>query len=214
MVGPELGVITVAHAGPQGGDRLTRDAFVCAPAHAPMQSGARVRSKATASAAEEPAWPLPGPPQLKVHTWYVLNRAAQRLREMVEAALLTKGLRRRHYAALLVIDAEGPLTQSELSSRIPVDRVAMVSVIDDLEAMRLATRRQSPTDRRAYLLTLTPKGIRTLAEARALVEAADAEGLSLLAPEDIARLDSLARQLCGWEQPSPKRVIKRNGAVN
>ena len=72
----------------------------------------------------------------------------------MEAALLPLGLRRRHYAALCVIAEEGPLTQQELSLRIPIDRVAMVSVMDDLEASGLAERRKDPSDRRVWRLVL------------------------------------------------------------
>lgn len=176
-----------------------------------------MRSRSAAGAARSLIPPLPGPDQLKVHTWYILNRAAQRLREMVEAALLTKGLRRRHYAALCVISAEGPLTQSELSGRIPIDRVAMVSVIDDLEAAKLARRQQRLDDRRAYSLTLTPKGEQVLREARALLEAVDAEGLAVLSAEEREQLDRLARRLCGWEpravSKSAPKPLRENGCA-
>ena len=147
--------------------------------------------------------PLPGPPQLKVHSWYVLNRAAQRLRELVEAALLPLGLRRRHYAALCVIAEEGPLTQQELSLRIPIDRVAMVSVMDDLEAAGLAERRKDPSDRRVWRLVLTPKGHRVREQAAAAIETAEAEGFAALSGAELTRLDRLARRLCGWDGAAP-----------
>ena len=147
--------------------------------------------------------PLSGPPQLKVHPWYVLNRAAQRLRELVEAALLPLGLRRRHYAALSVIAEEGPLTQQELSLRIPIDRVAMVSVMDDLEAAGLAERRKDPSDRRVWRLVLTPKGHQVREQGFAAIEAAEAEGFRALSLSELAQLNRLARRLCGWESETP-----------
>ena len=174
-------------------------------------SGLRAVAEKTADAT-----PLAGPDQLKVHTWYVLNRAAQRMRELVEGVLLPLGLRRRHYAALSVISAEGPLSQRDLSGRIPIDRVAMVSVIDDLESAGLAQRHPSLEDRRAYALTLTPKGDSILSKARALVEAADAQGLAPLSAEEQAVLDRLARRICGWDgaldtaaKPPPRRTAPR-----
>lgn len=144
--------------------------------------------------------PLPGAAQMKVHVWYNLCRAGQRLREMVDTALLTKGLRRRHYAALLVLGSEAELTQQALSARLPIDRVAMVSLIDDLEALKLVKRQRDPADRRAYLLLLTPKGARVLREARALVDAAEAEGLSVLTPAERSQLNALSRRICGWDE--------------
>ncbi len=159
------------------------------------------RGSARVSATKAVPEPLAGPDQLKVHSWYLLNRAAQWLREAVEAALLPLGLRRRHYAALAVIDAEGPLTQRKLSDRIPIDRVAMVSVINDLEAAALAERQPCPGDRRAHALSLTLKGDEVLRKARAAVDAADAAGLAPLSADERSQLDSLARRLCGWEAP-------------
>lgn len=177
-------------------------------------AASRTRSSIEGEEVDGAAAPLAGPDQLKVHTWYVLNRAAQRLRELVEGALLPLGLRRRHYAALSVISAEGPLTQRDLSSRIPIDRVAMVSVIDDLEATGLAERQPYPGDRRAYALTLTAKGDGILRKARTLVEAADARGLAPLTPEEKAQLDRLARRLCGWDEAPDvpvKPPVRRSG---
>jgi MarR family transcriptional regulator, lower aerobic nicotinate degradation pathway regulator len=191
----------------------------------PMSAGTQERNGAAVSGSAVPAigekelkgsdsvsLPLRGPPQLKAHTWYILNRAAQRLREMVEAALLKKGLRRRHYAALCVIETEGPITQRQLSDRIPLDRVAIVSVIDDLEEAKLAKRQKDPGDRRAYRLELTPKGARLLQEARTLVDAAEAEGLAVLSAGEQAQIDCLAHRLCGWE-PRAERAAGQTADV-
>jgi DNA-binding MarR family transcriptional regulator len=148
-----------------------------------------------------PELPLVGPAPLITQSWYVINRAAQRLRERVEAALLPMGLRRRHYASLAVIGTEGRLSQQELGNRIPIDRATMVMVVDDLERLGLVERRQDPADRRAYHILLTANGERALEQAKLRVAGAEVEGLAPLSAEQRRQLDGLVRILCGWEQP-------------
>jgi DNA-binding MarR family transcriptional regulator len=159
---------------------------------------ARARGPAAESAAGAPA-ALPSAASLLPQTWYVLNRAAQRLRELVEQALAPLGLRRRHYAALGILATEGPLSQQALSSRIPIDRATVVQIIDDLERLELAERRPEPADRRAYQIALTARGRSVLEDADRRVVAAETEGLSSLSGAERRTLDRLCRRLCGWQ---------------
>ncbi len=144
------------------------------------------------------AAPLPFAASLFDQTWYALNRAAQYVRLAVEEALAPLGLRRRHYAALGLLGAAGPLSQQELASRIPLDRASVVSVVDDLEALGFAKRRPDPNDRRAYHIVMTPAGKTALQSARRRVAAAQAAGFAPLTAEEIATLDALSRRICGW----------------
>ena len=146
------------------------------------------------------AAPLPFAASVLDQTWYVLNRAAQRLRLAVEEALEPLGLRRRHYAALGLLEAAAPLSQQELANRIPLDRASVVLVVDDLERLGFAERRPDPTDRRAYNIVLTPPGRDALHDARRRVAAAQAAGFAPLTADEVAALDALSRRICGWEQ--------------
>ena len=148
--------------------------------------------------------PLPSAAPLLPQTWYVLNRGAQRLRELVEEALLPLGLRRRHYAALGILASDGALSQQGLSSRIPLDPASVVQVIDVLEQLGLAVRQPEPADRRAYQIALTDPGRAVLQDATARVAAAEAEGLRPLSAVERKALDRMCRRLCGW-QPKPPR---------
>ncbi len=68
----------------------------------------------------------------------------------------------------------------------------MVAVIDELEAMGLAERRQHPDDRRKHAVYLTARGRRTLERARKVsVETAQ----DVFAPLDAAELETLRRLL-------------------
>jgi DNA-binding MarR family transcriptional regulator len=67
------------------------------------------------------------------------------------------------------------LSQQAIADALRIDRTTMVSLIDDLERMRLVRRERNPADRRAYTIRLTAKGreLQRRAE-RALDEAAAA----------------------------------------
>jgi DNA-binding MarR family transcriptional regulator len=144
------------------------------------------------------AEPLPAAAALLPHKWYVLNRAAQRLREMVEEALTPFELRRRHYATLGTLSIEGSMSQQALSARIPIDRATMVQIIDDLERLGMVERQPEPSDRRAYQVALTAHGRAILVEADRQVSLAEAAGLKPLSNAERKLLDELSRRLCGW----------------
>ncbi|MDA8051826.1 MAG: MarR family transcriptional regulator [Rhodospirillales bacterium] len=142
---------------------------------------------------------LPAAASLLPQTWYVLNRAAQRARELVEEAIAPLGLRRRHYAALGILAMEGALSQQALSSRIPIDRATVVQIVDDLERLGLAERQPEPADRRAYQIALTAEGRAVLAKADRLIAGAEAEAFKPLTAAERKAIDRLCRRLCGWE---------------
>ena len=54
--------------------------------------------------------------------------------------------------------AGGGLTLTALAERLGVTKQAALKVVDDMEARGLVARVPSPEDRRAKLLTLTPRG--------------------------------------------------------
>lgn len=147
----------------------------------------------------DPVPPLPYAAPLLPQTWYVLNRGAQRLRELVEEALLPLGLRRRHYAALGILAADGALSQQALSSRIPLDPASVVQIVDVLEQLGLAQRQPEPADRRAYQIALTERGRGVLEDASRRIAAAEEEGLRPLSAAERRALDRMCRRLCGWQ---------------
>ena len=131
---------------------------------------------------------------------FVAQQAAQALAiERLEPL----GLSPRAWGVLSTLAESGPLTQIELATTMSIDRTAMVYLIDELEAQRLAERVRSPQDRRAFLIHLTPSGRRTQRKAAtALAGAAD----TLLTPLDAAErrhlVDLLAKVTAHWQQVS------------
>jgi MarR family transcriptional regulator, lower aerobic nicotinate degradation pathway regulator len=72
------------------------------------------------------------------------------------------GIRTRHAALLVLIDAEGPMSQRALGRRLRIDKSPMVGLIDDLERLGLGERRRGRSDRRVQDIHLTTKGRRVL----------------------------------------------------
>src|SRR5437879_7714475 len=79
------------------------------------------------------------------------------------------GLTPALFALLNVLGAREGTIQQQLSSDMGIDPSAMVKLINELEDAGLANRRRRPGDRRAWKVTITPKGRRTLERARQLV---------------------------------------------
>src|SRR5215471_4952442 len=76
------------------------------------------------------------------------------------------GLTPALFALLNVLGAREGAIQQQLSSDMGIDPSAMVRLIDELEDAGLAQRRRRPGDRRAWEVSITPKGRRTLERAR------------------------------------------------
>jgi len=61
--------------------------------------------------------------------------------------------------ALRVLQNGEPLTMSALAERLGVSTAAVTSIVDKLEAEKLASRTRSKEDRRQVLVQATPRGI-------------------------------------------------------
>jgi DNA-binding MarR family transcriptional regulator len=104
------------------------------------------------------------------------------------------GLTPALFALLNVIGARERAIQQELGSALGIDRSTMVSLIDQLESAGLARRRPSATDRRAREIAITPKGRRSLQQARGLISQVEDEVLAGLTAEERAKLLTLLRR--------------------
>jgi DNA-binding MarR family transcriptional regulator len=104
------------------------------------------------------------PPALTHWPGYLMIFIAEHSTDRFERGLADVGIRRNHAAVLVVIDAEGPMSQRALGRRLRIDKSPMVGLIDDLEGLALAERRRSDTDRRVQAIHLTAQGERVLRE--------------------------------------------------
>ena len=118
-------------------------------------------------------------------------------------ALDSIGLTPALFALLNVLGARDGAIQQQLSSDMGIDPSAMVKLIDELESARLAERRRRPSDRRAWEVTITPKGRRTLERARRLVAQVEDEMLGALDAADRRQLLTLLRRALVSAPPQP-----------
>jgi DNA-binding MarR family transcriptional regulator len=79
----------------------------------------------------------------------------------------------------------------------------MVKLINELESAGLAERRRRPGDRRAWEVSITPTGRRTLERAKRLVAEVEDEVLGGLTPSDRSQLMTLLRRALASAPPQP-----------
>src|SRR5437763_10934885 len=92
-------------------------------------------------------------------------------------ALNSLGLTPALFAVLNVLGAREGEIQQQLSSDMGIDPSAMVKLINELENAGLAERRRRPGDRRAWEVSITSKGKRTLERGRRLAAQVEDEVL-------------------------------------
>jgi DNA-binding MarR family transcriptional regulator len=122
---------------------------------------------------------------------YLLTFISERATDRFERQLAPEGIRSRHAMVLVVIDAEGPMSQRALGRRLRIDKSPMVGVVDDLERLGLAERRRDNSDRRVQAIHLTPKGRRALERVMQIAEVENARTFYVLDEDERALLHDL-----------------------
>ena len=118
-------------------------------------------------------------------------------------ALDSIGLTPPLFALLNVLGAREGTIQQELSSDMGIDPSAMVKLINELEGEGLAERRRRPGDRRAWEVSITPKGRDALERARRFVTQVEDEVLGGLTAADRSQLLTLLRRALVSAPPQP-----------
>ena len=125
---------------------------------------------------------------------WLLSQASYALATELGAALEPLGISPRSYCVLATA-MSGEHSQTELTHLVGMDKTTMVVTLDALEEAGLAERRPSAHDRRARVIAVTKQGEKTVAKARELIEAVQADILSSLPAAErkrfLASLDSL-----------------------
>jgi DNA-binding MarR family transcriptional regulator len=132
---------------------------------------------------------------LPLHLGFVLNKAAQRMREGFEESLKPLKIKPRHYGVLSVISEAGPLPQHIIGEILSCDGNSMVAIVDDLEKLSLARRDVHPADRRAYAVCITPVGKRLLEKANNVADRVEKRFLAPLNQSQQRQLQQLLDRL-------------------
>jgi DNA-binding MarR family transcriptional regulator len=130
-------------------------------------------------------------PALALWPGYLLAFIAEHATGYFERAIGDHGISSRHASMLVVIDAEGPMSQRALGRRLRIDKSPMVGLVDDLERLGLAERRRSRSDRRIQALHLTAKGRTVLERVEKIAVAEQARTFGVLDDEERALLHDL-----------------------
>lgn len=87
---------------------------------------------------------------------------AKRMRKAIGLKLDNPPFSYSQSSALLAIDSQKEISQREIATRLHLQPASVVSLIDELERLKLVLRKPTSFDRRKYNITLTPEG-KTLA---------------------------------------------------
>jgi len=101
-----------------------------------------------------------------------------------EQEIAQVGLSVSGFLVLVVLDDEGPDTQTRLAERLSIDRSAMVAVVDELEEKGYVERRRSKGDRRTVPIHVTQLGSKAAARARAVTDASNHRIFAGFSPKD------------------------------
>jgi DNA-binding MarR family transcriptional regulator len=112
-------------------------------------------------------------------------------------ALKSIGLTPALFAVLNVLGSREGAIQQELSADMGIDPSTMVSLIDELEKQGLAARRRHPKDRRAWEISISSPGRKTLEHARRLALQVEDDVLSGLTANERRRLTALLKRALG-----------------
>src|SRR3954466_4609141 len=93
-----------------------------------------------------------------IHTWLVLMKAHRTLMRHAERSIQALDMCLSDFAILEALLHKGPQSVRDLGRRIDLTSGSMTTAIDRLEERRLVTRADHATDRRAWVIHLTPAG--------------------------------------------------------
>lgn len=100
-------------------------------------------------------------------------------------------LSRSEASVLLHIAHEQGISQAALATRLDIEPIALVRLLDGLQERSLIERRPHPTDRRVRTVWLTLRAEPVLRHVRAITAAVRREAVAGLLPEEVEMLTDL-----------------------
>jgi len=132
---------------------------------------------------------------LKHSPGYSLRRASNAMMGELALRLAAQGLRMADVSVLMLVEANSGITASAVGRALDIQRANMVPLLKKLEDAGLVER--APIDRKSQGLSLTATGRDRLAEARAVIDAFEADLIAKVPAEHrehlLPALDALWR---------------------
>src|SRR3989454_10124874 len=143
-----------------------------------------------------------------IHTWLVLMKAHRAVTRHATRRIEALDMCLSDFAILEALLHKGPQPVRELARRIDLTSGSMTTAIDRLEARHLVTRADHATDRRAWVIHLTPKGEALITKVFAGHREAMERAMRGLSKTDRAALTNLLKRLgtTAEEQLEPRGV--------
>jgi DNA-binding MarR family transcriptional regulator len=126
---------------------------------------------------------------------WLLHRVAAGLGNVEDDVSRRHGLGIRAFLVLSTIASSPPLTQLALGQQLGLDKTAVTSVLDRLEAGGWIIRLSAPGDRRARVPEATKKGRELATTVSSEIRDAEASILAALSPDDTEHLRTLLQRL-------------------
>ena len=132
----------------------------------------------------------------------MINDAYRALHSLHRHLVNTSGpkLVHHHLAILTMLEQDGPLSASEIASKLSLSKPQMTKFIDGLVAEKAVIREDDPDDRRRVLITLTKTGISILADYRKMLRENILKKLNTLTPEQVSSLTKALEQIISISQ--------------
>ncbi|EPL2105602.1 TPA: MarR family winged helix-turn-helix transcriptional regulator [Pseudomonas aeruginosa] len=131
-----------------------------------------------------------------------LRTAHSKVKRFQLQHLAKAGMKLLDYYALVEISNRPGISQSELASKLDIDKTSVVKAMDNLEALEFAKRMPDPRSRRAYNLVPTESGIACALIYKNMFLNAQSIITENLLPEE---LNSLTNLLSKINSPSHKQ---------
>lgn len=138
------------------------------------------------------ARPATDPGRTSKEALVALFRATDRVKRLVGAAIEPHGLTSQQFNVLRILRGAGePLPVLEVAERMLERTPGITRLLDRLDRKGLISRERCATDRRQVHCSITPKGLRLLAELDDVVQAADDQAFESLDPHELRELTRL-----------------------
>ena len=130
-----------------------------------------------------------------IYTWLVLMKAHRTLKRHAERSIEALDMCLSDFAILEALLHKGPQSVRDLGRRVELTSGSMTTAIDRLETRGLVTRADHPTDRRTWVIHLTPDGTALISKVFAGHEQAMERAMRGLSKSDRVALTNLLKRL-------------------
>src|SRR6266436_4058440 len=119
---------------------------------------------------------------------FLLHEVARLLKRRFERHARGSGLTRSQWQVLAYLSLHEGINQSGLAELLEIEPITLGRIVDKLQILGLVERRPDPSDRRVWLLHLTPAARPKLAQLHRLGEITRGEALAGVSESDTERL--------------------------